>query len=321
MNARVIACSAALLLAGLGCGDKDEGEVELVAELSLSAEALDYGSVDFGANAGLPITIANTGNAPLTIFSLEVTSPWEISGEIPEVLEGGQSTGPTIGFIGETSGANTGTLTLSTDDPDRPEVEIPLTASVTGAPTVTVSLSPEEVYTDTVVEAVIDVTGNARDLVVNYAWTVDNVSQSSEYGATLDGDESFDKDQVVRVIATVRVNSVYLDPVSAEVTVLNSAPRAPVPRLIPNRPVPGEDDVVCEFDPDLDLDGDDLSFYISWTVNGEDYEGTLLTTTYNKDTMPADELIAKSELGCSVLADDGDAFSAPGEYSITVQSP
>jgi len=304
---------AAALLSGCGGKDDDTGGT-LGPELSTSHEALDYGSVDFGLSSGQQLTVANVGDEPLTISAASVTSPWTLDTELPDTFEPGDSLGVNIGFLGEERGDLEGSFTLNSNDPTRPELVIPLTATVNSPPAVYVSIEPaKEVYTDTIVEAVLDVGGgDTSNLEVAYSWLVDDSLISEVGNPSLPGEAHFNKHQEVRVVITPRVGDIFLDTDQATVTVLNTPPEDPSIQLLPMEPDPGED-LLCDVEvPSVDVDPEDaetLQYVFEWILDDKPYTGIPSTTSYPGDTISGSELIVGQKWDCTLTVTDGDGES------------
>lgn len=102
-------------------------------DLATDPAALDLGVLcESGAGT---VTLKNQGEADLTIYGLSVIgSGWELSGpELPLTLAPGASEVVTVtGADGDAS------LLIESDDPDDPQLSVPLAATANQAPTVTI---------------------------------------------------------------------------------------------------------------------------------------------------------------------------------------
>ena len=109
----------------------------------------------------------------------------------------------------------------------------------TGPELTSVTLTPEEVYTNDTVTAVVTASDPDGDtLSYRYAFYVDDVNVQDGSSNTLDGVVHFDKGQSIRVEATVS-DAESDDTASAgPVTVLNSPPTAPVVSITVEQPCP-----------------------------------------------------------------------------------
>jgi hypothetical protein len=100
-------------------------------------------SVDLGTLCGAgvsTVTLGNQGDIPLTIQSASLAGEgWALDPvELPATLEPGASLD-----LGLQAGAGEAVLTVESDDPDSPSIEIPLAASADAPPTVEIT-SPAE---------------------------------------------------------------------------------------------------------------------------------------------------------------------------------
>ena len=132
-----------------------------------------------------------------------------------------------------------------------------------------VSLSPSSVYTDGTITSLVSTSDADGDSVtVSYAWYVDGVVVGAT-GSSLAGVTWFDKDQAVYVVVTPNDGTEDGPAVtSSSLTVLNTAPEAPVVSIDPAEPVEGVDDIVCVIDTESsDDDGDSVAYSMSWTVD------------------------------------------------------
>ena len=184
------------------------------------------------------------------------------------------------------------------------------------------SLTPEMVYTNTVV-SVISMTTDAEGdpISLSHDWTVDGATRP-ETGSSLSGDVHFDKHQVVSV--SVTPNDGYGDgtPVSGgSVTVLNTPPNPPTLLFIPEAPVEGEDDLWCAVDsPATDLDGDGVSLTFTWSVDGVPWTGPLMSTAESDDTVPLSETVSGQEWTCTVTPHDGEDSGASTSITVTIEN-
>ncbi|WP_020684028.1 choice-of-anchor D domain-containing protein [Rudaea cellulosilytica] len=111
---------------------------------ALTPAALNFDTVCSGTSSDQQLTVTNTGNAPLTIFSLAIagvtpglsilTPP-----TLPQTLPVGGSLSFTIRFtpVGPNPGPISGSIVVNTDDPVHPSQSIPFGGSI-GAANVTI---------------------------------------------------------------------------------------------------------------------------------------------------------------------------------------
>jgi Abnormal spindle-like microcephaly-assoc'd, ASPM-SPD-2-Hydin/CARDB len=108
--------------------------------LSLSPTSLSFGNTTIGDDAQLPVLVQNTGTGSVTLSSASVTgSGYTLSNlTLPQTLSAGQSTSLTVTFTPTTTGASTGTVSLTSNATTSPNLE---SLSGTGVYNHTVSLT------------------------------------------------------------------------------------------------------------------------------------------------------------------------------------
>lgn len=104
---------------------------------------LDFGGVNPGLVSDLTLTVRNTGGAPLNVSSIATTNPRYsvVNPSIPFTVASGASQAVTVRFSPLAPGFQTGTLTVTSNDPSRPTVNVSLGGQGTGsgtAPTIEV---------------------------------------------------------------------------------------------------------------------------------------------------------------------------------------
>ena len=116
--------------------------------IALDPASLAFGSVTVGETKTLSTTLRNTGSAALTVTSIARCS--QTSGAItwapaaPLTIAAGASTTLDVTFAPTTAGAlaNGACLSVSSDDPANPTVELALSGTASAAPTPAIALSP-----------------------------------------------------------------------------------------------------------------------------------------------------------------------------------
>ena len=194
------------------------------------------------------------------------------------------------------------------------------------APTATgVTLSPTSVFTDTQVTAIpagFD-DGDGDPPGWSYQWFV--------AGAPAGGDEGFlASDQFVKgqqVHVEVQPDDGFdlgTAVVSDPVTVLDTPPTAPLISITPTAPAAGMDDLLCAIDtPSSDVDGDFVSYTLSWDVDSVPYPGGggpwigPDTTTLPDDTVPGEDTGGSETWTCHALPNDGEEDGPEGQASVT----
>ncbi len=187
------------------------------------------------------------------------------------------------------------------------------------APSVSIAPDPATSSDDLLVSAsAIDPEGDS--LRYTYTWYMDGTLSLASASETLLA-AATSRGETWRV-EVVPSDSWQSGPAgSAEITIGNSPPVAPVLSLSPAAPIAGLDDITCAIDtPASDPDADALSWSFSWEVDGAPYTGTLATTAETDDTVPGELTLAGETWICVVTVTDGiDSTEARG--SVTVVAP
>ena len=192
-------------------------------------------------------------------------------------------------------------------DPIGNSLEVGVTIQNTPPEIIDISLTPENPTVNDLVIA--DVTAFDLDLdpiVLSYEWFVDGVSVKTGYGNSLDGQSYFVRNQQIYVVVTpLDPEDIGFSVLSDILTVENSPPTLGEAEILPEEPIPTEEDLVCTLSsPPLDADGDVIDVLISWMHNGVPYTGGLNQTTYPNDTIPAYFTADGDEWSCTVEATD-----------------
>ncbi|MBI1987522.1 MAG: choice-of-anchor D domain-containing protein, partial [Nitrospinae bacterium] len=120
--------------------DPDEASVQvalsgwggLVPDIAVEPVALDFGDVEVGASKDLRLTVSNPGAKELIVSSLQFGgangSEFSLVGAValPLTLAPGASQLLTVRFSPRAAGAKSGTLTLTSNDPNQPTVSVSL---------------------------------------------------------------------------------------------------------------------------------------------------------------------------------------------------
>ena len=120
----------ALLLAGVGCGGSDTVFTPLQSNIAVGDEVIDLGEVIIGESADHVLSIHNAGQSDLDIESIEVIdggSDYSLSGA-DMVVGPGLHTELTVTLIPTTIGDMSRDLLIVSDDPDEPELIVPIIA-------------------------------------------------------------------------------------------------------------------------------------------------------------------------------------------------
>lgn len=157
------------------------------AVITVGSNALDFGGVPTDNRTSphannLPLTIGNTGNCSVTLTSLAITGPaaadYSIVGAptLPLTIAGGSSITITVRFNPTAAGTRNATLTIGTNDPAHPTVDVSLTGeglvpniltqpgSLAFGPTVILSQGPSG-YTGQTTPVTVTNTGQSELIV------------------------------------------------------------------------------------------------------------------------------------------------------------
>jgi hypothetical protein len=160
----------------------DGGSSPVVANLSASAvsttqpqisaapTSISFGSVSTGLKGTANLVLTNTGSADLTISLITVTgAEFSISGiATPKTITSGQTAQATVTFAPNAAGSASGSIAITSNDPNTPTLNIPLLGTGTTASTGLLSASPASLSFGTVAtgtssskQVVLTNTGNA----------------------------------------------------------------------------------------------------------------------------------------------------------------
>ena len=114
-------------------------------QISVSSTSLNLGSTTVGATANGSLTLANPGGANLIISLISVSgSPFGVSGiSTPGTIVPGGSVNMNVSFSPTTAGGDSGSITVTSNDPQTPTAIITLAGSGTSSPVVpTITTQP-----------------------------------------------------------------------------------------------------------------------------------------------------------------------------------
>ena len=122
------------------------------AQLSASPAAVNFGNISTRLKGTSNLVLTNSGAADLTISLVTLTgAEFAISGvTTPKTLASGQSLPVTVTFSPTAAGSGTGSLSITSNDPNNPTIIIPLSGSGTTAPTGQLSANAASVSFGTV---------------------------------------------------------------------------------------------------------------------------------------------------------------------------
>jgi hypothetical protein len=99
--------------------------------IEVTPASLSFGNIATGESKTLPITVRNTGNTTLNISSITSSDPqFTISLLTTNFsLPAGSSVNFNVRFAPTSAGVKTATLSLNSNDPNRPRVDVPMTGT------------------------------------------------------------------------------------------------------------------------------------------------------------------------------------------------
>jgi hypothetical protein len=111
-------------------------------DIDVTPTRLDFGSVPVGQSATLTVTVRNLGTATLTLNSITTNNSQFI---VPFLLPQFRTVAPggglafTVLFMPTTAGAQSGTVTITSNDPDEATVHVPMTGTGSSSAAITMS--------------------------------------------------------------------------------------------------------------------------------------------------------------------------------------
>ena len=175
--------SVALNLAGVG-------EEEPVPEISVDVNAHDFGSILIGESENWTFSIANIGNAELTVESAAVTGDFfSGDGEDGFVIAVNESQDVTVAFAPEEAGEFGGEVTITSDDPNQRVVILDLTGVGEVEAMPDIAADPEAIDFGEVFLALGDDQPNMEEEII----TISNAGDAplTVFDAVLEGDGFF----------------------------------------------------------------------------------------------------------------------------------
>lgn len=99
-------------------------------DIDVSPVALDFGASPLGIPLSQDVTVLNVGSSDLTVTGASATgSPFAASAPLPATVTPNSDSVVTVTFTPLQAGVVTGELVLLSDDPDQPELVVPLTGA------------------------------------------------------------------------------------------------------------------------------------------------------------------------------------------------
>lgn len=110
------------------------GEQKVGPNIAVDVSAIDFGDVAIGEEKEKNFQLTNNGKYYLEIYSYKISGDKQFACDgYPDTLEPGESREITVSYAPKSAGENEGTLTVYSDDPDTPELEIEITGVGTGS--------------------------------------------------------------------------------------------------------------------------------------------------------------------------------------------
>ncbi|HEY2458193.1 MAG TPA: choice-of-anchor D domain-containing protein [Candidatus Acidoferrum sp.] len=121
-------------------------------KISLSTNAVDFGTVGIGSQGSASIIVSNAGGSDLTISVISMNGAgFTASGlTTPKTISAGQAATLGLSFRPTAVGADLGTIAISSNDPAAPSASISLTGTGSAAPVGQLSSSPASLSFDNV---------------------------------------------------------------------------------------------------------------------------------------------------------------------------
>lgn len=239
-----------------------------------------------------------------------VTAPtaWRIDGNPAPAFDGFTSIS-----AGETTKGQEWTVTAVPNDgeSDGDPVSVSLTI-LNSLPVVTEAvLSPSDPREgDTLTLSAPSEDADADDLTLSYSWFVNGLLVLDGVDPTLTSD-SFDKGDEVWGVATAHDGEATGAGVeSNHVTVSNTAPTVPIVEITPAEPDAGDTLVCGVVTPSSDVDGDVVTYSVSWEADGLPF-GSASTTTLVDDTIDGSFVTDDQEWTCTVVPSDDQESGLP----------
>jgi hypothetical protein len=130
-------------------GDLETVEVveDLPGTIAVSPESIDYGSVELHHEMSQMVEISNQGEGSLQVFDVTLADDsqrphWSLEGGVSGFLEPGDATVIYVKAHPQSLDNPSTGLLIRSDDPDRPEIALPLIVDVYGLPDI--RLSPDQ---------------------------------------------------------------------------------------------------------------------------------------------------------------------------------
>ncbi len=119
------------------------GGPPLIPAIGVNPASLVYGTLFVGMTLDMPLTVNNTGTAPLSISSLTVPAGFLLpSSTTPFAIPAGGSSIVTVRFAPTSAATFAGNLVISSNDPSHPTVSVPLSGTAVPVPLLAIQVNP-----------------------------------------------------------------------------------------------------------------------------------------------------------------------------------
>ncbi len=186
-------------------------------------------------------------------------------------------------------------------------------------PRVEVSLSPQEPSAaDDVVADVEARDADGDEVLLSFSWFLEG-ELSDQEGDLLPA-ELTSKGQLWTVEVLPSDDLEDGEPGTSSVSIGNTAPEAPTVSLFPDEPTGGQDDLLCAVQEEsYDLDGDEVEYSFSWSVDGVAHSGARTSTILDGDTIPAGATSYGEFWSCVVTPFDGEDQGESAEDEVRIR--
>ena len=196
-------------------------------QISVTPANMNLGSVAVGTTATSQVTLSNVGGANLTISLISVNgAPFGVSGiSTPTTIAPGASTSMNVTFSPTLAGISSGSVSITSNDPQTPTSTIPLTGTgaATAAPTITTQPGNVTVTAGQAATFAVVASGTAP---LSYQWQKNggNIAGATAASYTTPATTSGDSGSSFAVVVSNTAGSVTS---SAATLTVNAAPVAP----------------------------------------------------------------------------------------------
>ncbi|HTQ58885.1 MAG TPA: choice-of-anchor D domain-containing protein [Candidatus Solibacter sp.] len=197
-------------------------------QISVSSTSLNLGSATVGTTTNGSVTLTNSGGANLMISLISVSAgPFGVSGiTTPSTIVPGASATMNVSFSPTTAGSDSGSITITSNDPQTPTIAISLTGTATSspvAPTITTQPVNQTVTAGQTATFTVVAGGTAP---LSYQWQKNGVNIAGATGTsyTTPATATTDSGSTFRVVVTNTAGNVTSNAANLTVTAAAVAP-------------------------------------------------------------------------------------------------